>query len=380
LKLENLVKIGFTLPTATDLSAFFGNVAYIGNFTAEDLVSGFTMPANKVVIIDGSVALKQFLKPDTQYYKDIDTILAQKGNTQPNMSDLNTIIVFQLTDEDSFGEAFDNLMKTNANFSQITISSRNVEDIMEIGQKLPTPDRLFEAQTSDATISTNAEDNVAKQLADMNNDRIKITFHSEDSEAAAAGIMSIQAGDMLGSAGDIYSKISNVMPKEYSATIESNLDALNVSYYTSVNPINGGGVEQYATNIYYGGKMINGENAKRRRIRFYFDKILKARSVDFLAKKLTYQDSSGAVLESMLTAVFLEGQSNDLVVQNSAETNGFYLNVLSIADTRKSFNSLYLKQCYKVMGWYIDALTGQKVDISLTVDPDDSEKTQIERV
>lgn len=379
MNIDKLVKIGFTLPVATDLSAFFGNVAYIGDFTADNLVDGFVMPGNGVVVIDGSDALKQFLKADTQYYKDIDTILAQSGNPEPNRADVNTVIVFQKTDEEDFGEAFDNLMSTNANFSQVAISSRAVAEILAVAEKLATADRLFEAQTSSDTISANAEGNIADTLRKQNNDRVKITFHATDSEACSAGIMAIQAGAMLGSQGDIYSKITNVTPQAYTPTVEANLDALNVSFYTTVNPINGGGVDQYATNIYYGGKMINGENAKRRRIRFYLDKILKARSLDFLAKKLTYQDENGAVLESMLTAIFLEAQSNDLVVQDTEDTNGFYLNVLSIADTKKYYNTLYNQQCYKVMGWYIDALTGQKVDISLTVDPSDAEKTKIER-
>ena len=67
-----------------------------------------------------------------------------------------------------------------------------------------------------------------------------------------------------------------------------------------------------------------------------------------------------------------------MVVQNTEDTDGFYLNVLSMAETKKNYVSLYNNQTYKVVGWYIDALTGRKVDISLSVDPTDAEKALIQ--
>lgn len=375
--INELVKIGFTLERATDLSEFFGNVGYVADFKSEHLITGYNVPSDKVIIVNNSDTLKQIFKADSQYYKDIDTLLAQNGNAEPNRGGVNKVLVFQKTDENDFAEAFDKFMDTNANFSQISVSSRDASEIEKVAEKLATADRLFEAQTSDENISTKAEDNIAKKLADKNNDRVKITFHKVDSEAAAMGIMSIQAGDKLGANGDIYSQITNVTPQIYTGTEESNLKDLNVSFYTSVNPINGAGVDQYATSIYVGGKMINGENAKRRRIRYYFDKTCKARSVDFLAKKLGYEDSSAGVLESMLSAIFLEGQNSGLVVKDTEDTPGFSLSVLTIAETKRKYSSLYAKKCYKVVGWYIDSLTGEQVDIALTVDPSDAEKAKM---
>lgn len=375
--INELVKIGFTIERATDLSEFFSNDGYIGDFTAEHLVEGYKIPTDKIIAIGNSDTLKQTFKADSQFYKDIDTLLAQNGNSEPNRGGVNKVLVYQKTDEADFGEAFDKFMEKNANFSQISISSRNPEDIEKVADKLATADRLFEAQTSDESILTRAENNLAKKLSDKNNDRVKLTFHKVDSEAVAMGIMGIQSGDKLGSNGDVYSKITNVSPQIYTGMEESNLKDQNVSFYTSVNPVNGGGVSQYATNIYFGGKMINGENAKRRRIRYYFDKTCKARSLDFLAKKLGYEDSSCGVLEGMLTAIFREGQYSGLVVKDSEETNGFSLTVLSIAETKRKYISLYNQKCYKVIGWYIDKLTGEKVDIALTVDPSDADKSNM---
>lgn len=376
--IDKLIKIGLTLSSATNLDAFFSRNAYIADFEESDMVPGFAMPKDKYLEINLS-ALKQFLKADTQYYRDIDTLLAQNGNSKPNQGGVSSVIVFQKTDEADFGEAFDKLMSINANFAQLAISSREVTEIEKVADKLATARRLFEAQTSSETISTKAEANIAKKLADKNNDWVKITFHKVDSEAAAMGIMAIQTGEKLGGKGDVFSKITNVSSQSYTPTEEANFEALNVSYYTPVNPINGGGVDQYATNIYTGGKMINGENAKRRRIRYYLDLTMKACSLDFLAKKLDYDDVGGAVLESMLAAIFIEGQQSDvgLIARDTEDSKGFVLDVLSMEDTKRLYNSFYKARVYKVGGWYIDRLTGERVDIDLLVDPSDAEKLKL---
>ena len=379
MNIDELVRVGFTLSTATDLSAFFTNGAYVADFTEDDLLPGYEMPDNKMVVLqpDGH---KQMFPADSVYYKDIETIFAQNGNAEPNRGGINNVIVFQKTTESDFGAAFEALMTVNANFTQVTISSRDPVEIEKVADKLATADRLFEAQTSSEAVANKSEGNVAQKLADKNNDRVKITFHSNDEESAAGAIMSIQAGEKLGARGDIFSKLTNVSTQQYNGTQEANFKALNVSFYTTVNPINGGGVEQYGTKIYSGGKMINGENAKRRRIRYYFDKMMKARSLDFLGKKLDDDDDGGAVLESMLSAILVEGQSSGLVVKDNEDSKGFVLRVLSMAEMKRFYNSLYSKKCYKATGWYIDKLTGEAVEIGLTVDPSDAEKSIIEGI
>ena len=377
MEISDLVRIGFTLPTATDLSAFFGNVAYVGDMTSTDYVAGFT-PNEKGDYIPSVDALKQVLKADTQYYKDVEALLTQKGNANPNMAEVKGVILFKTNEVESFKEAFERLMTLNANFSQVSISSRLATDIEGVADSCKAHNRLGEFQTSDADVSSKTADNLAKKLADKNNDNVKLSFDSQDTDPLAVSIMAIQAGSKLGKNGDIYSTMSNVTPQTYSATIENNLKDQNVCYYSYVNPVNGGGVEQYASKLYFVGKMINGENAKRRRIRYFLDIQLKATSLDFLKKKMTYEDLSGAVLESMLSAVFIEGGNSGQVARDINGKAEFYLNVLSIAETRAGYNSLYQTQTYKVVGWYRDALTGEKVDIDLTVDPSDAEKSIIE--
>jgi hypothetical protein len=98
--ISSLVRIGFTLPTATDLSDFFANCAYIADYDTDDLVDGATVSDNGTNI--GSVeALNSILKADTQYYKDIEAILTQKGNANPNMAEVKYVILFQKKSTDA---------------------------------------------------------------------------------------------------------------------------------------------------------------------------------------------------------------------------------------------------------------------------------------
>lgn len=56
-------------------------------------------------------------------------------------------------------------MKTNANFSQLYISSSLKADIDAIAAKAEVSGRLFIAQTSDEDVATGAEGNIAETLA-----------------------------------------------------------------------------------------------------------------------------------------------------------------------------------------------------------------------
>lgn len=377
ISIDKLVEIGFTLPQATDISAYLSNAGYVGDFTSSDLVSGYTMPANKVVVISNIDELDSIFVPGTKYYNDLSVLLMQKNNAKPNQSRINQVIVFQKTDETDISEAFTALMKTNANFSQLYISSSLKADIVAVAAKAEVSGRLFIAQTSDEDVATGAEGNIAETLAAKNYANTKLITHI-DSESLKGALLGVMANPYLGSVGDLYSQFSGVTPQNYDSTSMSNFDKNNVGYYSYVNAISGVGVEQYAKKIFYGNKQVNGEITKRRYIRFTIDLLLKFKVLDFLAKKLSYQESSNSILEENLKSVLIGCQSNDLIVQDSEDTNGFYLKCMPISKVKTNYPADYSNQVYHAQGWYIDALTGTKVIIDLTVNPSDSEKTAIE--
>lgn len=377
ISIDKLVEIGFTLPQATDISAYLSNAGYVGDFTSSDLVSGYNMPANKVVVISNIDELDSIFALGTKYYNDLSVLLMQKNNAKPNQSRINQVIVFQKTDEDDIASAFTALMNLNANFSQLYISSSLKADIVAVAAKAEVSGRLFIAQTSDEDVASGTVGNVAETLAAKNYANTKLITHI-DSESLKGALLGVMANPYLGSVGDLYSQFSGVTPQNYDSTSMSNFDKNNVGYYSYVNAISGAGVEQYAKKIFYGNKQVNGEITKRRYIRFTIDLLLKFKVLDFLAKKLSYQESSNSILEENLKSVLIGCQSNDLIVQDSEDTNGFYLKCMPISKVKTNYPADYSNQVYHAQGWYIDALTGTKVIIDLTVNPSDSEKTAIE--
>lgn len=377
ISIDKLVEIGFTLPQATDISAYLSNAGYVGDFTSSDLVSGYNMPANKVVVISNIDELDSIFVPGTKYYNDLSVLLMQKNNAKPNQSRINQVIVFQKTDEDDIASAFTALMNLNANFSQLYISSSLKADIVAVAAKAEVSGRLFIAQTSDEDVASGTAGNVAETLVAKNYANTKLITHI-DSESLKGALLGVMANPYLGSVGDLYSQFSGVTPQNYDSTSMSNFDKNNVGYYSYVNAISGVGVEQYAKKIFYGNKQVNGEITKRRYIRFTIDLLLKFKVLDFLAKKLSYQESSNSILEENLKSVLIGCQSNNLIVQDSEDTNGFYLKCMPIAKVKTNYPADYSNQVYHAQGWYIDALTGTKVIIDLTVNPSDSEKSAIE--
>lgn len=377
ISIDKLVEIGFTMPQATDISAYLSNAGYVGDFTSSDLVSGYNMPANKVVVISNIDELDSIFAPGTKYYNDLSVLLMQKNNAKPNQSRINQVIVFQKTDEADIASAFTALMNLNANFSQLYISSSLKADIVAVAAKAEVSGRLFIAQTSDEDVASGTVGNVAETLAAKNYANTKLITHI-DSESLKGALLGVMANPYLGSVGDLYSQFSGVTPQNYDSTSMSNFDKNNVGYYSYVNAISGVGVEQYAKKIFYGNKQVNGEITKRRYIRFTIDLLLKFKVLDFLAKKLSYQESSNSILEENLKSVLIGCQSNDLIVQDSEDTNGFYLKCMPISKVKTNYPADYSNQVYHAQGWYIDALTGTKVIIDLTVNPSDSEKTAIE--
>lgn len=376
--LDKLVSMGFTINQATVINKLFKRVGYAAKFTAEDLVAGATVPENKIFQINSIDGLKAIFKSSTKFYTDIETILVQKGNSNPWQGKVETVVVYQVGSDKDYGQAIDDFIKVNANYGQILIDSRKVADIQAAAVKANANARLFVAQTYDESIKNNTEGNIATALKGLNIERCLLFYHPEE-EFIAGGIAGVLAQHQLGLTGPLFATVTNCTPQNFDETTNNNLESLNVASYQYVNPINGGGVEEYATPIVYPGNQIEGTDTKREYIKFSLDLLLKAKSVDFLKRALTYEDVSAKILEGMLESVLIEAQKGDgafkrLVKLDTTKSDGtvvkgFELRVGRPSDLQDEQPSLYNTETYPVTGYYRDAKTGKKVDINLTVDP-----------
>ena len=389
--LDKLVETLFTLDQAKDLTAFFRNVGYLTT-NRECVKDGVSIPANNVLVIDAD-SLGETLKSDSQEYMDISTLFVQNGNLNPNRGRVNNVILYLGTvseadvekgeTQETIGDLVAEMISVNANFAQLLVRTEDDNDIKLAATKAKEFKRLFVAQTNSEDVATAVEENIAVMLKELNNDNTMLVYHITANESLAAGLAGIMANPNLGATGSLYATVTNVTPEDYTTTVNNNLDNQNVTYYSSVNAINGGGVSQYASPVVMGGYMINGEDAKRRYIRFCLDILLKAKAIQFLKKRLSYEDVSADVLLSMLKSVLKAGQANNLIKRDSILTNGdetisnfgYELKTIYPSELRELDETLYNSQTYKVVGYYRDALTGRKVIIDLLIDPSDADKS-----
>ena len=380
--LDKLVSMGFTVPQATVINKLFKRVGYAAKFTSEHLQANVQIPANKIFQIDSVDSLKTIFKSDNQFYTDIETILVQKGNDNPFQGKIETVVVYQITSATDYDKAIDDFIAVNANYGQILIDSRKVADIQKAAVKANANGRLFVGQTYDESIKNNTESNIATVLKGLDIQNCMLLYHPDD-EYIAGGLAGVMAQNQLGLTGPLFATVTNCSPQNFDSTTNNNLETLNVASYQYVNPVNGGGVEEYATPIVYPGKQIEGTDTKRTYIKFSIDLLLKAKSVDFLKMAYNYEDVSAKILDTMLSSVLIECQKGDgafkrLIKLDSAKSDGtvvkgFELKVGRPSDLQDSQPSLYNTQTYPVNGYYRDALTGAKIEINLNVDPSNAE-------
>lgn len=387
INIDWLVTVGFTQTQITDISAFFRNIGYAAKFTVSDLVDGVTIPTNGIFQINSVDGLKTIFKSDTQFYKDIEAMFNQKTNVAQDQSNLNTAIVYQATGVD-YGKIVDDFVTVNANWAQLVIDSREVADIEKAAAKALSNKRLLVAQTSDESIKTAAEDNLAETLNKQNNSNVILLYHNVDTEGLAAACASIMAQSQLGLLDIVYATATGITPQNYDETTQNNLKNLNVGYYDEANPINGGGVSQYASPMVYAMNNASGEDIKVKYTKFGLELLMKARSIDFLKKRLGYEDISAKILDSMLSAIFIEGQRDNgsgqrLIKANTinsdgVEVKGFDLAVGKPSDLQETAPTLYNSETYPVTAYARPSKTGKQVEISIYIDPTAAELASLD--
>ena len=161
INLQKMVEIGISSSRATDLSVLFSNVGYIGDFVSTDLVDGYVVPANGIIVLDSQEALDATFVSGTKYYEDLKSLFSQKNNSKPNNGGVYQVIVYQKAAATDWDDAVTDLISKNANWSQLFISSNTAADIIDVASAVTTNDRFFVAQTFDDDVAGAVADNVA---------------------------------------------------------------------------------------------------------------------------------------------------------------------------------------------------------------------------
>ena len=159
------------------------------------------------------------------------------------------------------------------------------------------------------------------------------------------------------------------------------MKAKNIAFYTNVSPIDGGETENFGYNWVIGSKMLGGELRQREMIKHYIKKSIGLMALEFFNQKPLYDETGNNLLLTMAEKRFRSFQTYNLVIPTTGEQIGFELKVTPIRVGKNSIMNTdieaYQAKQYKLSGYYYDAIVGEKVDFTFTVDPSDEEVSQI---
>ena len=376
--LEKFFSILFKMPDGRSMETYFKSVAMITPVATSDLKSGKTFPADGLLTVSSIDGIAEYFQESSQIYKEAVAIFNQKSNNQ-TPSQIQYLLVYKKGDDDTYTEALNKAKAINTKFAQVTMTSRTASDIVEVSGWCLLNERFLSAtinleDIADLTTLKTGLNNYAYILA-----RKDETLTEGIGSAVASTTTKGYFGGTDGSAQ--FTQLVGVTPEQYSDSEINSLDSANIGYYSNVSPVDGSGAEDFGYNWVIGSNMIGGEKRQRMMIKDYIKKSLALTVLEFLNKKPGYDEDGNAILWGMLQTKFRSFQTYNLVIANTEELDGFVVNVKRIRGTADSIQNTdieaYNKKCYKVYGYYYDKLTGEKVDIDLTVDPTSMEVEQL---
>jgi hypothetical protein len=148
-----------------------------------------------------------------------------------------------------------------------------------------------------------------------------------------------------------------------------------------VSPIDGGQTENFGYNWVIGSRMLGGALRQREMIKHYIKKSIGLMALEFFNQKPMYDETGNNLLLTMAEKRFRSFQTYNLVIPTTGEQVGFGLKVIPIrvgADSIMNTDvEAYEQKKFKLVGYYYDAIVGEKVDFLFYVDPTDEQIEQI---
>lgn len=368
--LDKFFSILFKLPDGRSMEDYYKTVALIAPITEGDLKTDKVFPQSGLLVAASLDVVGEYFVQASQIYKEAAAVFNQKSNSQTT-SQIKYLLIYKKDEGETYVEALNNAKEINTKFAQVTMTSRDAADIIEVANWCLLNKRFLSA-TIDLeninaleTLKTNLN-NYAYVLA-----RKTANLTQGIGSAVASTTTKGYFGGTKGSAQ--FTQLVGVTPEQLTDAEIAALDSANIGYYSNVSPVDGGGAEDFGYNWVIGSKMIGGNLRQRMMIMDYVEKAMALKSLEFLNTKPGYDEDGNAILWGMLQVLGRSLQTYELIIPDTEELAGFVFNVQRIRGTADSIQEndieAYEGKKFKVYGYYYDKITGEKVEVNLVVDP-----------
>lgn len=371
---DNLISILFKLPDGRNLEEYFKNILLVGEVTSEDLQEDVTFSANGVKKYESYDEVLEDFLPTSQFALEANAIFSQKNNTQTT-SQVKYLIIANQEDGQTLAQALDNAKAIDGKFVKVVPVSRTAADIEAVAAWCLTNDRFCDFVVTNASVVEN--------IVASNNNYAYGIFRKNTTDPIAAAVASTSTmGHFGGKDGSAqFTQLSGILPETYSGAEISTMNTNNIAYYTNVSPIDGGDTENFGYNWIIGSRMLGGALRQREMIKHYIKKSIGLMALEFFNQKPMYDETGNNLLLTMAERRFRSFQTYNLVIPNTGDQKGFQLKVIPIrvgADSIMNTDvEAYEQKKFKLVGYYYDAIVGEKVDFLFYVDPTDEQITQI---
>lgn len=369
---DNLISILFQLPDGRNLEEYFKNILLVGEIASADLNTGVTFPASGIKKYSTYDEVLEDFKATSQFAIEANAIFNQKNNSQTT-SQVKYLIIANQTG--TVAEALNAAKAADGKFAKVVPVSRAKADIEAVAAWCLTNDRFCDFAVTNV-------DYVEDIKAGGNNYAYGVFASSAAKPIASAIASTSTMGYFGGKDGSAqFTQLSGITPDTFEGSEISEMDTANVAYYTNVSPIDGGDTENFGYNWVIGSKMLGGALRQREMIKHYIKKSIGLMALEFFNQKPMYDETGNNLLLTMAEKRFRSFQTYNLVIPTTGEQVGFGLKVIPI---RVGANSImntdveaYNAKKFKLVGYYYDAIVGEKVDFLFYVDPTDEQITQI---
>lgn len=371
---DDLISILFKLPDGRNLEEYFKNILLLSNFESTDLQEDVTFPVSGIKKYSTYDEVEADFKASSQTALEAYAVFNQKSNTQ-TQSQVKYLIIAQQKDTDSVADALDRAKAADGKFVKVVPVSRVAADIEAVAEWCAINDRFCDL------VVTNVS-SVADIKAAGNNYAYAV-FRKNPTEAIASAVASTSTNGKFGSKDGSaqFTQLKGISPETYTSEEIASMKNNNVAFYTNVSPIEGGNTSDFGYNWIIGSKMLGGELRQREMIKHYITKSIGLMALEFFNQKPMYDETGNNLLLTMAQRRFRSFQTYNLIIPTTKNQIGFELNVVPIRIGRNSIMNTdidaYQAKQYKLYGYYYDAIVGEKVDFTFTVDPTTEEVSQI---